>query len=271
MGDEVSKRHFTERDYQDFRQRLERETDFVRQLFADSRFDNRSRKLGYELELCLLDRHGLPSPLNDEVLKRANNPLFTYELARFNLEINGHAFALTEQVFQDIERDLEKLYQEVCQAADAFGAQPALFGVLPSLVEDHLNKDFYMSDMFRYQLLNERLMSMRERPVRLNIQGREHLQLDKNDVMLEALGTSLQIHYQLPFDEAVDGFHAALWASMAMLAVAANSPLVLGRLCWQETRIAIFKQAVDTRNPREIHDAETPRVHLARGYIDSWL
>jgi hypothetical protein len=112
---------------------------------------------------------------------------------------------------------------------------------------------------------------MRGRPVHLEIHGEEHLSIDKEDVMLEAMGTSLQIHMQVPFSEAVALYHASLWASMPMLAVAANSPLVLGKSCWQESRIAIFKQSVDTRNQQEVHDAVIPRVHFAKHYIDSWL
>ena len=46
---------------------------------------------------------------------------------------------------------------------------------------------------------------------------------------------------------------------------------MLGKHCWQESRIAIFKQAVDTRNEREVQDAIIPRVHFGKGYIDSWL
>lgn len=271
MGDEVSKQAFSAQDYLDFERKLEQETAFVHELFAARRFDNVERRLGYELELCLLDQNGAPAPLNNAVLTRANNKLLTYELARFNLEINGNAFAVCQDVFSQIDADLSDLYQQVESASTYFGIQPGLFGVLPSLCDEHLQREGFMSDMYRYRLLNERLMTMRERPVHLDIQGADHLVKDKDDVMLEALGTSLQIHYQLPFDDAVDGFHAALWASMAVVGVAANSPLVLGRECWQESRIAIFKQAVDTRNPAEIRAGETPRVHLARGYIGSWL
>lgn len=271
MGDEISKHHFKEKDYLLFQKKLDQEMDFVRRLFAANKFDNTTRKLGYELELCLLDKTGCPAPLNDEVLKKADNQLFTYELARFNLEINGNAFELQHQVFNQIEQDLIFLYAEVDRAAAIFDIQPGLFGVLPSLYLQHLDPQGYMSNMYRYRLLNQRLMDMRKRPIQLDIQGYDHLKVEKNDVMLEALGTSLQIHYQIPFDEAVDSYHASLWASMAALAVSANSPLVLGKACWHESRIAIFKQAVDTRNPAEIKSDQLPRVHLARGYIKSWL
>ena len=271
MGDEVSKDHFNPEDYRLFQQKLDEETEFVRALFAEKRFDNATRKMGYELELCLVDSDGLPAPFNQQILEKANNPLFTYELAKYNLEINGNAFDLSPAVFDDIQHDLSVLYAQVQQSAAAFGVDAGMFGVLPSLKSEHMDGDRYMSNLFRYQLLDQRVMEMRQRPVHLELHGEDYLALEKNGVMLEALSTSLQTHWQIPFDEAVDSYHAALWASMVMLAVSANSPLVFGKHCWQESRIAIFKQAVDTRNPQEIRDAVIPRVHFGKGYITSWL
>lgn len=271
MGDEVNKYHYKEKDYQLFQQKLDREMEFVRQLFKHNKFDNKTRKLGYEVELCLLNAWGLPAPLNKEILTEANNTLLTYELAKYNLEINGHAFSVHDQVFIKIEQDLHDLYSQVNVAASKFNVEAGLFGVLPSLERQHLDRNIYMSGMYRYEVLDQRLMEMRSRPIHLEIHGRDKLQIEHNDVMLEAMGTSLQMHYQVPFDEAVNSYHAALWSSMALLAASANSPLVLQKSCWQESRIAIFKQAVDTRTSQEMHDAIIPRVHLAKGYIESWL
>jgi hypothetical protein len=58
---------------------------------------------------------------------------------------------------------------------------------------------------------------------------------------------------------------------MLILAATANSPLVLGKRCWQESRIGIFKQSVDTRNLQEVEDHIVPRVHFGKGYIESLL
>ena len=271
MGDEISKDHFAAEDFHLFQQRLDQEAVFVRQLFTQKRFDNQSRKLGYELELCLLDSSGRPAPFSQQVLDSAANPLFTHELARFNLEINGNVFAIQPDVFAQIELDLYSLYAQVDRAAARLDLQAGLFGILPSLEMKHLDRAQFMSDQHRYHWLDQNLMQMRKRPVVLNIQGDDALQLEKNDVMLEALTTSLQTHFQIPVDEAVDSYHAALWASMAVAAAAANSPLVLGKKCWQESRIAIFEQAVDTRSEKQVADAVIPRVHFGKGYIRSWL
>jgi gamma-glutamyl:cysteine ligase YbdK (ATP-grasp superfamily) len=269
MGEEISKENFDARDFDRFNERLVEETDFVRSLFERRAFDNTGRVLGYELELCLVDAQGRPSKVNQQVLDECANPLLTMELAKFNLEINGHPFRVDADALNHMDTDLSELYQQVQQSALGYGAHPVLFGVLPSLHRQHLKTDEYMSEQHRYNQLSRQLIKMRGRPVQLELHGEEHLSIEKNDVMLEALGTSLQIHMQVPFDEAVDTYNAALWASMLVLGATPNSPLVLGKCCWQESRIGIFKQAVDTRNPQEILDDIIPRVHLGKAYIES--
>ncbi|MBL7004421.1 MAG: hypothetical protein ISR69_10385, partial [Gammaproteobacteria bacterium] len=147
MGDEVHQQNFSATDYGDFQLKVEEELTFIRQLFAQKKFDQKTRKLGYELELCLIDSEGLPASLNNQLLNKTKNPLFTCELATFNLEINGNPFSLTPSVFNNIERDLSHLYQQVEKALETFSCQPILFGVLPSLQLKHLDPDLYMSNM----------------------------------------------------------------------------------------------------------------------------
>ncbi len=68
MGDEINQQKFDEKDYQHFHQRLLEETEFVRSLFAQRAFDNQTRKLGYELELCLVDKKGHDPSINRPML-----------------------------------------------------------------------------------------------------------------------------------------------------------------------------------------------------------
>jgi gamma-glutamyl:cysteine ligase YbdK (ATP-grasp superfamily) len=271
MGEEIQKEHFEQADYDRFQQRLEQETEWLRSLFAQDAFDNSSRMLGYELELCLADDSGNPSKINTRVIDAIGNPLFTTELARFNMEINGNVFPYQKNVFGEIETDLAALFQQAEDAAGELGSQIGMFGVFPSVTREHLDPAGYMTELHRYKLLNRQLLSMRGRPVQLFLDGEEQLEVEKQDVMLEALATSLQIHIQVPFDEIVPTYHAGLWSSMLVLAATANSPLVLGKCCWQESRIGIFKQSVDTRSPQEVEDHIVPRVHLGKRYIESLL
>ena len=271
MGEEIHKEHFEQADYDRFQLRLEQETEVVRALFAENAFDNESRVLGYELELCLADDNGNPSNNNIDIIEATANPLFTSELAKFNMEINGNPFPYRGDIFNRVEADLNDLFQQADEAAQRFDTRIGMFGVFPSVTREHLNPDGYMTELHRYNQLNRQLLSMRGRPIHLLLEGDDQLEVEKSDVMLEALATSLQIHLQVPFDEIVPTYHAGLWSSMLILGATANSPLVLGKCCWQESRIGIFKQAVDTRNVQEIEDHIIPRVHLGKRYIDSLL
>ncbi|MDH3859753.1 MAG: hypothetical protein OEV07_17295 [Gammaproteobacteria bacterium] len=271
MGEEIQKEHFEQADYDRFQQRLEQETELVRELFAKRAFDNESRMLGYELELCLADASGNPSKNNIDIIDATGNKLFTSELAKFNMEINGNPFPYAGDIFNRVEADLNSLYLQADAAAQQFDTRIGMFGVFPSVTREHLNPDSYMTELHRYNQLNRQLLRMRGRPIQLHLDGDERLEVEKQDVMLEALATSLQIHLQVPFDEIVPTYHAGLWSSMLILGATANSPLVLGKCCWQESRIGIFKQAVDTRNEQEIEDHIIPRVHLGKRYIESLL
>jgi gamma-glutamyl:cysteine ligase YbdK (ATP-grasp superfamily) len=271
MGEEIQKEHFEQADYDHFQTKLEEETEWLRALFAAGAFDNSHRMLGYELELCLADRSGKPCKINTQVIEATGNPSFTTELARFNMEINGNVFPFRGNVFSQIEADLATLFRQAEDAARDLDSQIGMFGVFPSVTPEHLDPDTYMTELHRYKLLNRQLLNMRGRPVHLHLDGEEQLDIEKQDVMLEALATSLQIHMQVPFAEIVPTYHAGLWSSMLILPATANSPLVLGKCCWQESRIGIFKQSVDTRNPQEVENHIVPRVHLGKGYISSLL
>lgn len=271
MGEEIHQTEFHKKDYEDFKKRLNIETNLVRELFKNNNFDNKDYKFGYELELCLIDDNADPCPNNQAIINTANSELLTHELARFNLEINGNPFSLTTDVFTKIENDLTSLWDLAENAANKNNAKLILCGILPSIKEKHLNPKHFMSNLNRYMLLSSQVIKMRNRAVEINLEGEQKLHTSRNDVMLESLGTSLQVHMQVPFDELVSAYNASLLASILMLAISANSKIVLGKSCWHESRIGVFEQAVDTRNIEEIKNNIIPRVHFSKGYINSFL
>jgi hypothetical protein len=76
--------------------------------------------------------------------------------------------------------------------------------------------------------------------------GREHLKLDHHDVMLESATTSFQIHIQLPLDIAHHFYNASIIASASMVALCANAPFLFGKDLWDESRIPLFEQSIET-------------------------
>ena len=265
MGDEIAQRHFEADDFSRFRQLLNEETDHIARLFAKDGFSIRGDVVGFELEAWIVDNQGQPLPINQELISSLDNPLVVPELSQFNVELNGSPSALTGKVFSRMLDELQATWRFCQQAAEAKDCNLVQIGILPTIRPDLLNAN-YMTDMLRYRAMNDRVISLRDgKPLPIDINGREALQLLHDDVMLEAATTSFQIHLQCKPDKAVRDFNAALVASAPMVAISANAPYLFGRNLWAETRIPLFEQAVN------IGERHKSRVNFGTGYIKQSL
>ena len=71
----------------------------------------------------------------------------------------------------------------------------------------------------------------------------EHLVLDVDSIAPEAACTSLQLHLQLTPQTFPAHWNAAQAIAGVQVALAANSPFLLGHRLWAETRVPLFEQA----------------------------
>ena len=109
-----------------------------------------------------------------------------------------------------------------------------------------------MSSMRRYAALTRQVLRLRdERPIRLRIMGEDFLESVHHDLMLEAATTSLQVHLKVPQSTSRRYYNASLIASAFTVALAANAPLLFGKRLWDDTRIPVFEQAVDSHSGLE--------------------
>ena len=88
-----------------------------------------------------------------------------------------------------------------------------------------------------------------------------------DDVGLEGANTSFQVHLRVDPDRFADHVNAAQLATGPVLAVAGNSPTFLGHRLWQETRVALFKQAVDDRDAAGRSSRRVSRVAFGTGWV----
>lgn len=265
MGDEINSRYFGADHFSGFRERLDAESALLRDYFQRNEFSHRGDMAGFELEAWLVDAKGNPAPRNGEFLERINDPLVVPELAAFNVELNGSPSSLTGRVFSRLHDELAATWGRCVDTAREMGLHLVSIGILPTITEELLCSD-YMSGMVRYKSLNDRVLALRDgQPFSLDIEGDNSLSLQHNDVMLEAAATSFQIHLQCRPEHAVRDFNASLVASAPMVATAANSPFLFGHSLWDETRIPLFEQAVDTG------ERYPPRVSFGHGYIEDSL
>jgi CBS domain-containing protein len=120
----------------------------------------------------------------------------------------------------------------------------------------------------RYFALNEALTRLRGGPYSMQIKGTDELRITHDSVMLEAANASFQVHFQVGPEEFARLYNIAMAVAAPVLAAAVNSPLMLGRRLWHETRIAVFQQSIDTRQTiSEMREIE-PRVSFGRKWVD---
>ena len=205
------------------------------------------RRFGCEQEMFLVNRAWRPAPVAMEVLERLDGEAFTTELARFNLEMNVEPMMLGGACLSALQESIEELLDTAREAASEEGADVVLAGILPTLGKSDLTLD-NISPMPRYYALNESLTRMRGRAYRLQIQGRDELQIEHDSVMLEACNCSCQVHLQVDSTEFAPMYNAAQAMTGPVLAAAVNSPVLFGKRLWAETRIALFRQSIDTRS-----------------------
>ncbi|RLA20482.1 MAG: glutamate--cysteine ligase [Gammaproteobacteria bacterium] len=245
MGLEIDNCTFSNRDFEQFRKELARETEWLQQAISSGNCSEKSPTAGFEIEAWLVDEQMKPAPLNSSFLKTLNDPLATPELAKFNIELNNSPLPLKGNVLQQLNRELESTWGNVIQTAESMGLSAVMIGILPTLEKSSLCLR-NMSELNRFRALNEQILKQRNAPIHLDINGKEHLKLDHHDVMLESAATSFQVHMQVPLNRAHHFYNASIIASAPCVAISANSPFLFKHDLWDETRIPLFEQSIET-------------------------
>lgn len=252
MGQEIDHRHFNQADYDLFSKQLGIETALLDNMFSSGQFSSKQAVGGFEIEGCLLDSNFRPALINKAFLEAFNNPLVTSELAKFNIELNNLPRPLKNGVFSQFEKDLQSVFKNADQVAESLQSRVLLTGILQTLdPEDCCVEN--MTEMKRYQALNRVVVKARNgRPLKLDIDGVDKLNMTHDSVMLESATTSFQVHMQTPWEDAHHYYNAAIIASAPVMAVAGNSPFLFGKQLWHETRIPVFEQSVDTGDKQRV-------------------
>lgn len=266
MGKEIDQESFSEEERQRFAAQLRGDLAALEILLARPDFGAGEATLGIELELNLVDDHGQPLPRNREILSRVEDARVKLELDRFNLEINGSPRPLRGRPFSDLGAELEEVLAMLRTRAKEQGGRIATIGILPTLRLEHLRKDA-LTDAARYRAMAAALKELRQAPFRVSIDGEDPLEVDWNETTFEGANTSLQVHLRTSAADFADMYNAAQLATAPVLACAGNSPLFLSHRLWCETRIALFRQAVDDRSDAAEEDWRPARVSFGHGWV----
>ncbi|MCE6994216.1 glutamate-cysteine ligase family protein [Saccharothrix sp. S26] len=275
MGTDVSSRTFTREDRQRYRERMQRCMDALGTMLVEESFSFPRQQMGLEIELNLVDDDCRPAMANSEVLEKIDDPSFTLELGQHNLEVNVPPRELAGDETLDLEKELVSTLASADVKAHDAGTSIVMIGVLPTLRHEHFDRR-WLSQQARYTTLNDQILAARGEEVVLSMEGApmpgragERLSSYAESIMPEAACTSVQLHLQVAPDDFAAHWNAAQALAGVQVAIAANSPFLLGRALWHETRIPLFLQATDTRSQELKNQGVRPRVWFGERWITS--
>ncbi|MDG2032153.1 MAG: glutamate-cysteine ligase family protein [Phycisphaerales bacterium] len=245
---------------------LLRDVEALEIMLNEGRLESGVRRIGAEQEAAIIDPSGAPSPIAEKLLARLPESNFTTELGRFNIEMNLDPLPFDGHALRDLEHQIHANLAQVRAVAKEHGSLLVLTGILPTLTKGDLVLE-NLSDRPRYHQMNTALTRLRGRPIELNIAGIDELVVQHDNIMLEACNTSFQVHFQVDPEQFPNWYNLAQVATAPVLAASVNSPLLLGRRLWRETRIALFQQSIDTRMSDEGTRRFPPRVSFGTDWV----
>ncbi len=238
----------------------------LERMLDEDRFETGIRRIGAEQEMFLIDRQGRAWCGADAMMQKLKHKQFTYELAQFNLECN-----LLPQVFggsclSAMEAELHGLLERARTTAAELGGGVVLTGILPTLRRSDLTLDSMVQNP-RFLALNNALAQLRGGEFQFRLKGVDELEMTHDNVMLESCNTSFQVHFQVGPKEFAKLYNTAQAITAPVLAASTNSPILLGRRLWRETRVALFQQSVDGRSAAHQDRGRRPRVNFGDGWV----
>ena len=111
-------------------------------------------------------------------------------------------------------------------------------------------------------------MALRGNDLQFTINGTDQLVVKHDNLMFEACNTSFQVHFQVSPQDFARLYNIAQTVTGPLLAAAVNSPLLLGKRLWHETRISVFEYSVDARSTTHQTRGLKPRVHFGNNWVD---
>ena len=225
-------------------------------------------RIGAEQEFCLIGDNMRPALTGPTVLQSVDESHFTSELARWNLEINLDPQDAGPGCLTRMHQQLDSLLALAADHAARQDSRILLTGILPTIRKSDLDFD-NMTPNPRYKVLDGALSALRGEDFSLFIEGVDEINLKHSSILFEACNTSFQVHLQIDPGEFADRYNWAQVIAGPVLAACVNSPTLLGKELWSESRIALFRQSVEIRHAgNDINDRQ-PRVAFGYDWLES--
>ncbi|MCG7201201.1 hypothetical protein MD273_15815 [Marinobacter pelagius] len=268
MGLSIKTTEFAPEEFERFAAKVRTDLTALSRLLDRPGFGEGESSIGAEVEFYIVNRDLHVQPINTEIAASVQDPQLTVELNRFNLEYNLSPQAFRGDPFARTEQELLAAIRRINQHAAPMDGELVPIGILPTLRQSDMGAHV-MTDVPRYHALSNALLKQRGEPFSIHIGGNDVIDLEADDVYMEGANTSFQLHWRVPAQRFADYFNAIQLVTPIVLALASNSPSLFGHHLWDETRIALFKQSIDSRSPNHKTWRHPPRVYYGNGWARS--
>ena len=161
MGDTRVKLAQSNEEIQNFMKNVLKDLRALERMLEEEWFETDPIRIGAEQELCLIDRNAKPFLGANDILNRLNDPNFTYEFAKFNLEINlNPPLEFKGDCLSQMEHNLQRDVARVREIADEFDADVLLTGILPTIRKSDVSLNS-LTEISRYKALCDAIDNLR--------------------------------------------------------------------------------------------------------------
>jgi len=267
MGEQNIKEFADESSRQAFMKSLLDEVRALEAMLEKGMVESGVSRIGAEQEMFLINSAQQPALTALDVLGELDDERFTHELGLFNIEANLSVQEFRADCLSRMEAEAQEVYAKAREAAHLCDSEIALVGILPTLTTKNLGLDS-MVPIPRYHALNNAIMALRGDDLQFTINGIDQLAVQHDNLMLEACNTSFQVHFQVSPNDFARLYNIAQTVTGPLLAAAVNSPILLGKRLWHETRISVFEYSVDARSATHQKRGLKPRVHFGNHWVE---
>ncbi|MFJ1749710.1 hypothetical protein ACIOJD_26190 [Streptomyces sp. NPDC088116] len=138
--------------------------------------------------------------------------------------------------------ETDDLLEAVGAVAASYRALPVLIGTLPTLTPSDLCRSALTPCGRFHHIENALARSRGSTPYRISLRGEEPTTLLADSIAVQGATSSCQLHLVVCPGEFTHTYNAAQLATGPVLAAAGNSPLLLGRRLWHETRVPMYER-----------------------------